>query len=256
MRSFLFRYRGSVMAAAFLVALGTAGLAAKKGIYWKMLLGANAPDWLLPIPLWQDGAGAQQLALLLSGVACLIAFLIRTAAEARLRTDVYTQGKSGQLIDGGPFAWLRNPLYLGTWLFFSAAVVWWVPLPLWGLLTLLFFFLVDGMVRYEETILVTQFGGAYRDYLARVRRWIPWPPARRAEARPPLGIYGWAALGNLGFASLGVFRIVWGAGAPEAVVGLVGLVNLVCMLVWVVVIIGRRTSTSSQASPPARQPEK
>jgi protein-S-isoprenylcysteine O-methyltransferase Ste14 len=89
-------------------------------------------------------------------------------AISRTRTD-----RLGPLVDSGPFARLRNPLYVGNiaiWVGFAltARLVWLAPIIL-ALLGLEY----HAIVRWEEHLLESRLGSAYRDYAARVPRWIP-----------------------------------------------------------------------------------
>lgn len=79
----------------------------------------------------------------------------------------------GPLVASGPFALLRNPLYVGNialWVGFAltARLVWLAPVVL-VLLGLEY----HAIVRWEETLLESRLGQPYRDYAARVPRWIP-----------------------------------------------------------------------------------
>jgi protein-S-isoprenylcysteine O-methyltransferase Ste14 len=79
----------------------------------------------------------------------------------------------GPLIDHGPFAMVRNPLYIGNillWLGFavSAQLPWLVPF-VFVLLALEY----HAIVRWEERLLESRMGESYRHYLQRVPRWIP-----------------------------------------------------------------------------------
>ena len=79
----------------------------------------------------------------------------------------------GPLIATGPFALLRNPLYVGNialWVGFAliARLIWLAPVIL-VLLALEY----HAIVRWEETLLESRLGQTYRDYAARVPRWIP-----------------------------------------------------------------------------------
>jgi protein-S-isoprenylcysteine O-methyltransferase Ste14 len=79
----------------------------------------------------------------------------------------------GPLVASGPFALIRNPLYVGNillWVGFAltARLVWLAPVIL-VLLALEY----HAIVRWEETLLETRLGQDYRDYAARVPRWIP-----------------------------------------------------------------------------------
>lgn len=87
---------------------------------------------------------------------------------SRTRSD-----RLGPLVDSGPFAMVRNPLYLGNillWLGFaiSAQLLWLAPLVV-GLLVLEY----HAIVRWEERLLESRMGERYRDYMTRVPRWLP-----------------------------------------------------------------------------------
>jgi protein-S-isoprenylcysteine O-methyltransferase Ste14 len=89
-------------------------------------------------------------------------------AVSRTRTD-----RLGPLIASGPFALVRNPLYLGNvalWIGFAlaAGLAWVAPVIL-----ILLGFEYHAIVRWEEGLLTARLGEAYRDYMAMVPRWIP-----------------------------------------------------------------------------------
>jgi protein-S-isoprenylcysteine O-methyltransferase Ste14 len=77
-----------------------------------------------------------------------------------------------RLVTHGPFAWCRNPMYLGHIIFLAG-----LTLALRSLLalvltaaTIVWFHL---RVRRDEQRLAERFGQPYLDYMARVKRWIP-----------------------------------------------------------------------------------
>ena len=79
----------------------------------------------------------------------------------------------GPLVSTGPFAMVRNPLYLGNlgiWAGFaiSANLLWLVPV-----IVLLVGLEYHAIVRWEETLLEARLGDAYRSYMKRVPRWLP-----------------------------------------------------------------------------------
>ena len=95
----------------------------------------------------------------------------------------------GPLIDSGPFAMVRNPLYIGNillWLGFavSARLPWLAPVVL-VLLGLEY----HAIVRWEERLLETRIGDSYRQYLTRVPRWIPDVSARGTSSHD--AAYSW-----------------------------------------------------------------
>jgi len=81
--------------------------------------------------------------------------------------------KRNELATSGPFAYTRNPLYLGSFLIACGyALMTWrlvVAIPV----LLLFVIFHGGAVLYEEEDLRRRFGQAYIDYCKRVPRIIP-----------------------------------------------------------------------------------
>jgi protein-S-isoprenylcysteine O-methyltransferase Ste14 len=89
-------------------------------------------------------------------------------AISRTRSD-----RLGRLVASGPFALVRNPLYLGNvvlWGGFavSARVPWLIPAFV-AILALEY----HAIVRWEERLLEERLGERYRAYAARVPRWLP-----------------------------------------------------------------------------------
>jgi protein-S-isoprenylcysteine O-methyltransferase Ste14 len=91
---------------------------------------------------------------------------------ARHRTALLPGSATTTVIDSGPFARSRNPLYLG--LLGGAAGVALLAGSLWALiaLPLEWVLLRWGAVVPEEKYLAAKFGVAYTDYTDRVRRWL------------------------------------------------------------------------------------
>jgi protein-S-isoprenylcysteine O-methyltransferase Ste14 len=89
-------------------------------------------------------------------------------AISRTRSD-----RLGPLVSSGPFALIRNPLYVGNillWTGFavSAQLVWLAPIVV-VLLALEY----HAIVRWEEGLLARRIGEPYSQYAARVPRWLP-----------------------------------------------------------------------------------
>lgn len=87
---------------------------------------------------------------------------------SRTRSD-----RLGPLIDTGPFAYVRNPLYVGNillWAGFAvtAGLVWLAPIVL-----VLLAVEYHWIVRWEEQLLESRLGEAYLEYRQRVPRWLP-----------------------------------------------------------------------------------
>ena len=142
-------------------------------LYLTCLLLGISLDRLLPLPLilpditlirWPVGAG-----LMLIGLAIM-------AAGARNFSRAATPVPSNQpvraLVTTGIHGWSRNPIYVGMLLLYAgigiAAHSPWVLILAPPLVIILRY----GVVAREETYLERRFGDAYRDYKARVRRWL------------------------------------------------------------------------------------
>jgi len=77
-----------------------------------------------------------------------------------------------RLVSGGPYRWCRNPMYLGHLIFLAGLAF---ALDSWLAAALFAFHAVwfDRRVRDDEARLSALFGNSYREYRARVKRWIP-----------------------------------------------------------------------------------
>ena len=91
---------------------------------------------------------------------------------ARNRTALLPGGATTTVIDRGPFAWSRNPLYAG--LLVGSAGVALLAASAWALVALPveWALLRWGAVVPEERYLAAKFGATYTEYTGRVRRWI------------------------------------------------------------------------------------
>lgn len=102
--------------------------------------------------------------------------LFRIYAVAFIGTISRTRNTSTvgkRLITEGPFAMMRNPLYVGNFficvgLAILTSVVWFTALTV-----ILFGFQYYCIVKYEEKLLVESFGDEYRTYMQTVPAWIP-----------------------------------------------------------------------------------
>lgn len=130
-------------------------------------------DRLLPLRFMVPGGDPVRWtiagALILIGIA-LAAGGIRDFYRAA--TPVPTTQPTRTLVTTGIHGWSRNPIYAGLFLVYVgigiAALSPWVlvmTLPL--AITIRY-----GVVAREEAYLERRFGDAYRDYKARVRRWL------------------------------------------------------------------------------------
>ena len=142
-------------------------------LYLACLLLGPAMDRVLPLPLrfpdaalirWTVGGG-----LILIGVA-IAAAGIRNFSRAA--TPVPSNQPVRALVTTGVHGWSRNPIYVGMCLLYAgigvAARSPWILILALPLIIILRY----GVVAREEAYLERRFGEAYRDYKARVRRWL------------------------------------------------------------------------------------
>ena len=111
---------------------------------------------------------AAGVALTLAGEALRLWGVQHIGVVSRTRSD-----RLGPLVASGPFAYVRNPLYIGNiavWVGFAltARLVWLAPVILVVLAAE-----YHAIVRWEEQLLAERIGNAYNDYLSRVPRWLP-----------------------------------------------------------------------------------
>jgi protein-S-isoprenylcysteine O-methyltransferase Ste14 len=114
---------------------------------------------------------ARAVGMLLLGLG----FLVRLWATCHFyshRMRVISLQPQSILITSGPYRFSRNPLYLGgnVFIFFGAGLLLGSPMAL--VITLLHFPLMDRFTRREEKQLERSFGGEWRSYKRRVRRWL------------------------------------------------------------------------------------
>ena len=122
-------------------------------------LGGGAPAWLRVIAALMGLA-----ALGLGGVAAWTMHRAHTAVEP--------WKPSTHLVSRGIFAHTRNPIYVGLLLLLAGFALWFASPGIALLLPVCALVLHHGVVLREERYLSTVFGAEYRDYMARVRRWL------------------------------------------------------------------------------------
>ena len=130
-------------------------------------------DRLLPLPLSYPEAA---LICSVAGGALVLIGVAIIAAGARNFSRADTPVPSNQpvraLVTTGIHGWSRNPIYVGMLLLYAgigtAARTPWVLILALPLVLILRY----GVIAREESYLEQRFGDAYRDYKARVRRWL------------------------------------------------------------------------------------
>jgi protein-S-isoprenylcysteine O-methyltransferase Ste14 len=192
--------------------------------------GPNAHVWgLLAALLAKAGVlniSAAFIVLLAVAIVCaLVGAWLRTWGSAYLSVDVMSdaQMRGDMVVADGPYRYVRNPLYLGTW---ANTVALALLMPVSGAI-----FTIVGIVLFqfriilrEEDFLTAKLGAAYTDYCAQVPRLVPAlrPQVARAGVRPQ-----WvrAALAEI---------FMWGSAASFAVLGWRYDAELLlqCVVVW------------------------
>jgi protein-S-isoprenylcysteine O-methyltransferase Ste14 len=106
------------------------------------------------------------LSLGIGGGIAVIGILIRAWASGHIR-------KNRELAVSGPYAYTRNPLYLGSFLlgagFTAASGFWWVPI----LFCILFLGIYLPVMNVEKVDLKGLFGEAYEEYAEHVPLFFP-----------------------------------------------------------------------------------
>ena len=84
--------------------------------------------------------------------------------------------KNSDLAIRGPYALVRNPMYLGRYFILLGFLIllgaWWVLV----VYSVVYWFYMDTRVEREEAHLRPIFGPRYDEYCAKVRRFVPGPP--------------------------------------------------------------------------------
>ncbi len=98
-----------------------------------------------------------------------------------LRSDMDDNIAENRLKTDGIYAWVRNPMYSGIWIFsFGLSLIWHnaclVPIAVlnWMIMTIV-------LKNTEEKWLYDLYGNEYEDYKKRVNRCIPWFPRKTRQ---------------------------------------------------------------------------
>lgn len=116
---------------------------------------------------WEDEGIIWLLAILL----CAAGVALRSWAVCHCN---YGQGRKKCLVTTGPYAYIRNPLYVGNLAILAGATIaselaWLLPASLiWA------FLVYNAAIRHEESRLEAKYGEAFLRYRKTVPAWIPW----------------------------------------------------------------------------------
>ena len=129
----------------------------------------------LIFPTSGPSSAVRVAAALLAGAAWLALDIAAIAHFGRAGTTIWpnwSKNPTAALVTSGPYRLSRNPQYLGIASFylafaFALGVMWAL-----ALLPPVLAFVDRIVIPREERYLERRFGEAYRDYAARVRRWV------------------------------------------------------------------------------------
>ncbi len=126
----------------------------------------------LILPTSWPPVGVRLAAALLAGGAWLALDGAAMVFFRRAGTSMVPMNPTTALVTSGPYRFTRNPMYVGmAFLYVALAFAFGV---IWALVFLpIVIVVIDRFViAREEPYLERKFGQAYRDYKARVRRWL------------------------------------------------------------------------------------
>jgi len=125
---------------------------------------------VLPGPAWLHASAWMVLGwlTLLSGLAIDLAAMV---AMWRRRANILPHRAATALVTTGPFAWSRNPIYLGNTIAMTGATLafanpWFLPAALMAALAV-----TQLAIRREEAHLAALFGAEWDAYSQRTARW-------------------------------------------------------------------------------------
>jgi protein-S-isoprenylcysteine O-methyltransferase Ste14 len=90
----------------------------------------------------------------------------------RAGTNIPTNRPTTALVTAGPYRFSRNPIYIALTLLYLGIALAVDSAWIAGLIVPVLIAIRYGVIAREESFLEQKFGAAYRDYKARVRRWL------------------------------------------------------------------------------------
>jgi protein-S-isoprenylcysteine O-methyltransferase Ste14 len=140
-------------------------------VLWPLVLSlAGNPIANDPLSAALDGPWLDVFGHLLIVVGACIAILSQRYMGASWRIGA-AQGDLGAIVDSGPFAISRNPVFLGQAILFAGLFLV-LPSLIQAALTLALLVAIALQVGIEERVLHATHGEAYLAYKTRVRRWL------------------------------------------------------------------------------------
>lgn len=196
-----FRLRMAIMTA--LIILG----------FWAPWIGAGGVRLRIPLMEWlaiglarmglMPFRAAIPMVICLAALAAAVAAVLRVWGTAYLGAGTVQHGemKAGAVLADGPFRYVRNPLYLGSW-FMTVAMAFLMPVSGAAFAMVLVAAFLMRLILGEETFLSGELGESYRAYKSAVPRLVPrlrgglkaaghkphWLRAAAAEINP-IGVF-------------------------------------------------------------------
>jgi len=142
-------------------------------LYLAAIAAAGVVNVLYPLP-W-IGEPLSDMLFAIGWIVLALAIVLFVAAVRALRrgaTTIMPHRASEHLVTGGPFSFTRNPIYLADTMIIIAIGL--IIGSIWFLVAALLAAIATTQlaIRGEERHLFERFGKRYRDYAAKVRRWI------------------------------------------------------------------------------------
>src|ERR1019366_7576468 len=127
--------------------------------------------YLRPLPFVPPAIPHIEAGLVLFLIALLI---IRWSAATfpKANTHILTNQSATAIVDTGPFAYSRNPIYVALFLGLVALAVGFDSLWFLASILVMYFVIRYGGIAREEIYLERKFGAIYLDYKTKVRRWL------------------------------------------------------------------------------------
>jgi protein-S-isoprenylcysteine O-methyltransferase Ste14 len=120
------------------------------------------------VPIWFPGQRVAGSLVIAGGAALMVSALV-SFRSWRFRAAL---DENHRLATGGPFRFLRHPIYMGLNLLALGTALWVPTAIVWAGFVLMAIG-SDLRARAEETLLMHAFGPSYRKYCARTRRFVP-----------------------------------------------------------------------------------
>jgi protein-S-isoprenylcysteine O-methyltransferase Ste14 len=150
----------------------TANVIIRPPIAWALaVLAGLTLQWVVSLPFMPASVPAG----LVGGMVFVLAlalFAWAIATITRAGSNVPTNLPTTTIVETGPYRFTRNPIYLGMFLGLVGLAIAFDSLWLLVMLGPFTLAIRYGVVAREEVYLERRFGDAYRQYRARVRRWL------------------------------------------------------------------------------------